>query len=556
MANIETLPPPAEATGTYWPQSCPDCCSNLDEVLLPLRKKFIELTAQVNSYRGLLNESRKREENLKEQLAQAEAKIRQLKKQAFGRKAEQGKGKPETLDKTGSTDAEKKKRGRQPGSPPPKRRRYSNLPTKEETASMTEEESRCPDCGLPAQPFFRDEESEVIEVVVQAHIRKIKRKCYTPGCKCGVLPGVMMAPVIGALFPGSNIGVWTWMEILLAKYRYGEPINRLLNRWDDMGAGLPPGTVHSNLPRMSDLFAPLARLVEARNRKAEHWHIDETSWMVFAEMPGKVGHRWWLWVFVSQDTVVFKLAPSRSADVVREHLGEHPSGIASVDRYSAYKAVAIRSLYFMLAYCWAHVRRDFLKVQLEWPETKDWAQSWLEMIAALYHANNLRRESEKGSDAFLEADKDVQQRIEEFRNGINKGLKDEHLHPAAQKVLNSMNEHWSGLTIFASHPWIPMDNNTAERTLRPEVVGRKNYWGSGSLKTAQLQADLGTIFFTLEKHGVNLRTWLWEYLSDCALSGGRPPEDLEKYLPWATTQARKERWQKPPPTEPYSDRSA
>jgi transposase len=135
-----------------------------------------------------------------------------------------------------------------------------------------------------------------------------------------------------------------------------------------------------------------------------------------------------------------------------------------------------------------------------------------------------------------------------MRKSMNKELKDDALDPAAKKVLQSLNEHWSGLTIFASHPWIPMDNNTAERALRPEVVGRKNYWGSGSLKTAQLQADLGTVFFTLEKHGVNLRTWLREYLSACALSGGQPPEDLERYLPWSTTSIRKKRWQKPPPS--------
>ena len=546
MTEIEILSP-ARPTASYWPRGCPSCHCNMDEILLPLRREFIELTARVNIFHGLLEAAKKREEKLKDDLAQAEAKIRQLNKQAFGRKAEQGKKKSEGLEQTQNHENKKRKRGQQQGNPPPKRREYPDLPVIPEIVDMNEGEGACPKYGLSTQPFFRDETSEVIEVVVKAHIRKITRKCYIPGCKCGLLPGVMMAPIVGALFPGSQLGVTVWMEILLAKYHYGEPINRLLNRWEDMGIPLPPGTVHSNLPRVGELFAPVARLIEQRNREARHWHIDETGWMVFVEIPGKAGHRWWLWVFVTEDTVVFKLAPHRNADVVREHLGHSPSGIASVDRYSAYKAVAAQALGFLLAYCWAHVRRDFLKVQLEWPETVKWCLQWLEMIAELYHANNQRQKVLLDSEPFQIADADVRQRNDQIQETMTRELADKGLHPAASKVLQSMNEHWSGLTIFVSQPWVPMDNNTAERTLRPEVVGRKNFWGSGSLKTAQLQADLGTIFFTLEKNGINLRTWLWEYMSACALSGGRPPEDLEKYLPWSTTRAREKRWSKPPP---------
>ena len=543
MGEVEIISP-ARSTGAYWPHECPSCGGDLEEVLHRLRLEFIDLTRQANTHRSQHEAALKREERLKEQLAKAEAQIRQLKKQLFGRRNERGKKRPEGNGKEGGTG---RKRGQQPGNPPPARRSHPALPVKNEIVEMGAEDLRCPICGKTGQPFFRDEVTEIKEIQVSAHIRRITRRCYEAGCTCGGLPGIMMGPVVGALFPGSQLGVSVWMEILLAKYRHGEPIHRLLDRWEDLGLSLPAGTIHSNLPRVGELFAPLAELVAKRNRQEEHWHIDETGWLVFAEMPGKVGYRWWLWVFVTEDTVVFKLAPSRGAQVIRDHLGESPAGIASVDRYSGYKAVALRALCFLLAYCWAHVRRDFLNVQAEWPELMAWSRTWLDRISDLYHANNQRREVDATSQTFRDADAEVRRRVKGMRKALSAELGRSDLHPASEKVLRSLDEHWPGLILFVTHPWIPMDNNTAERALRPAVVGRKNFWGSGSLATARLQADLGTVFFTLERNGINLRSWLHEYLSDCALSGGRAPESLERYLPWSATQASLDRWQRGPP---------
>jgi transposase len=68
-------------------------------------------------------------------------------------------------------------------------------------------------------------------------------------------------------------------------------------------------------------------------------------------------------------------------------------------------------------------------------------------------------------------------------------LSEADLHPAKRHVLESMGEHWTGLTVFVEHPEVAMDNNTAERTIRGPVVGRKNYYGSGALWSGQLAAS-------------------------------------------------------------------
>jgi len=58
-----------------------------------------------------------------------------------------------------------------------------------------------------------------------------------------------------------------------------------------------------------------------------------------------------------------------------------------VDRYKAY---AFLKELLQLAYCWAHMRRDFLQLRLGGQEDQAWADSWIERIAKLYELNKQR----------------------------------------------------------------------------------------------------------------------------------------------------------------------
>ena len=62
------------------------------------------------------------------------------------------------------------------------------------------------------------------------------------------------------------------------------------------------------------------------------------------------------------------------------------------DRYSAYKCLAKDCDALILAYCWAHVRRDFLKAARSWPELESWMFAWVDDIRELYRLNAARLE--------------------------------------------------------------------------------------------------------------------------------------------------------------------
>ena len=92
-----------------------------------------------------------------------------------------------------------------------------------------------------------------------------------------------------------------------------------------------------------------------------------------------------------------------------------------------------------------------------------------------------------------------------------------------------------------------MDNNTSERQLRLPVVGRKNYYGSGSIWSGMLATFLFTIFQTLLLNQVNPKHFMLAYLEACAINGGKPPENIDTFLPWNLSEQQKAAWGYPEP---------
>jgi hypothetical protein len=99
--------------------------------------------------------------------------------------------------------------------------------------------------------------------------------------------------------------------------------------------------------------------------------------------------------------------------------------------------------------------------------------------------------------------------------------------------------------VFVAHPEVPMDNSQAERDLRNEVVGRKNYYGSGAVWAGQLAAVLFSLMQTLLAWDINPYRWLVAYLHACAESGGKAPADAVRLLPWNLDEQQRQELSRP-----------
>ena len=507
-------------------EQCDDTPFARETVVLS-KLTYIELKSQLNFYKAQHERALEREDTLKQQLEQERAKVRDLNQRLYGRKSEQSRRRETLSNEQSETPA--RPRGQQPGSRGHGRTPRPHLPVTEEVRDLAEHEKYCVDCGLPHRDLGTTEDSDIIEIQVAPYIRKIRRKKYR-GCGCQGEKRLVTASPAPRVLPRSALGVSVWVEILLDKYLSAQATHRLLNDFAHLGCPLSQGTVTGGLKRLAPLFEPLVDALREKQLTERLFHADETGWKVFEAIENKASNRWYLWVTQSPSVVYYQMAPGRDAGVPLDHFSELEAGQFPVflvcDRYSAYKKLARQLPIIVLAFCWAHVRRDFLDAARRWPDQKAWMFEWVEAIGELYHLNALRLlhwEEDKPlgrqSSAFQRHHRALRKHLSWMKARREACLQQPDLHAAQRAVLTSLTNHWSGLVLFAKHPQIPMDNNQAERSLRNPVTGRKRYYGSGRVWSAELAAMLFTVLQTALLWGLNPRHWLNVYLTACADNG-------------------------------------
>jgi transposase len=492
------------------------------------------------------------------ELEAAKARIAGLEKQVFGRKSEQcpkpdpGQpdptpaldGNPDAADAPEPGGEPRRKRGKQPGAKGYGRKRRHDLPAVEVGHDLPEDQRQCPRCGKPFGTFPGTEDSEQIEWEVELFRRIHKRTRYVSRCDGPAVTGIVTAPGPPKLIPKGMFAVSFWVRLLMEKFLFQRPLHRVRKVLALEGLSVSQGTLTGGLQRIGELLQPVYARILERSRSANHWKMDETRGLVFEEVEGKDGYRWWLWGGITDDTVVFLLEPTRSAQVPRDHLGANPEGIINADRYSAYKALGLK---IRIAFCWAHVRRDFVRVRDGYRRLRGWGDSWVTRINELFQLNDRRLEVRSDPDAFREKDRTLREAVEAMAKQRDRELEDPRLGKPARKALESLRTHWEGCILFVDPPEIPMHNNESEQRLRDPVVGRKNYYGSGSVWSGAFTAICFTIFQTLLKNGIDPKKWFFAYFEACAENGGRSPENLDAFMPWNLSETQKEAWRCPEP---------
>jgi transposase len=525
------------------------------------RLQLVELRQQGNFWRAQHQRAVQREADLKEQVQHLQGELRELKRRHYGRKSEtSATTKPPPNGAAPANNGKPRSRGQQHGSKGHGRRNHDHLPTTHEVCVLPKNQQCCPCCGEPFEEIPGSADGYILEIDVRPHRRRYHRQRYRRRCTCPNQPLVVTAPPPDKVLSKSGIGISLWVFLLQHKFEFFQPLHRVIAELSSNDLSLPAGTITDGLQKLVPLFQPLYQLLVEHNRAEGHWHGDETRWRMFVKRPDKVGFVWMLWVFAAKESIVFVLDPTRSHNVPEDHFGNDAEGILNVDRYSAYKAMAqVKAKKIILAFCWAHVRRDFLAVLTGWPELLDWAWSWVEEIGTLYQRNDQRLSLQADALAYAQADRLLRDQIEHMRQRRDSELSQPKLRLPQRKALTSLQEHWAGLMVFVDHPEVPMDNNEAERRVRGPVVARKNFYGSGALWSGRLAAMLFSLFQTLQVWGMDPGKWLTVYLSACAKARGQPPFDPQLYLPWNMTTQEREHVSvaktKPPDTEPTSANS-
>ena len=531
--------------------------------ILIFEKEYLELKSDVGYWRAMHGKAIIREKILQQTIKELKGQIRDLRHRIFGKKSEKPSA---NAEKGKSKDPNPKRpRGQQPGSEGHGLTERPNLPLKEEKVVFAETPI-CPVCGKPYISHEDGEKESVrYSVNVKAHVRIYKRQSMKKGCCCKGAPDKFTAPIPANVIPKSPYDISIWEAVLLTKFHYCQPTNRLLNQYAELGLPISPGTIAGGLKTLKEMFQPVYDALYNHQMTEDRFHNDESSWKVFETVDNKIGNRWWLWVSRSESVVYFQIAPGRGADVPVEYFKntQQQKIIVICDRYSAYKCMARLMPFIVLAFCWAHVRRDYLDAARKYPTLEEWALCWVEKIGELYHINNQRCKlfdkqlpiqwqnasfKELHEKLVEKMDAIVQERdnfLSLYRpDDLNLNL----LTRVKYKILTSLKNHWEGLSVFIEHPEVPMDNNPGEKSIRNPVTGRKNFYGSGSKWSSELAAIMFSIFQTLGLWEINCNHWLRAYLTACAENHGKAPEDLSVFLPWEMDKGRRQNLTRPPDT--------
>jgi transposase len=554
-----------------------DAEASLRDVLaaaLDANRELARLTAELRE-----ENERLRAENAEQaaELGKLRADLAVLQRMAFGRSSERSRPEPpggaDAAGGQGAGTGTGRKRG--PGARAG-RRDYSHLPRCEVFWDFPGGGYCCPECGEPFTPLGDHWSGEQLDWQVIVRVAAHCRRRYKRACDCRV-PATVTAPgppkAVGkGLFTNAFIAM-----LLVERFTAGRSQNSLVKGLARQGADVSPATLAGTCAQAGALLAPVAEAVTERSRGSWHLHADETTWRVFAPRDGSGPAKWWLWVFLGPDTVCFVLDPTRSGAVLARHAGiDEDTGqltadedggprrlVISSDFYSVYQSAGKKADGLVNLYCWAHIRRYFVRAGDADPARLTyWTAAWLERIKGLYACHDELTAAWNGAAAPAPRDKtaaaarldDAQAAWNAALTAIDETRKKQMAAPGlaepAKKALATLDREWDGLAAHRDYPMIGLDNNAAERMIRGPVVTRKNAGGSRNGDTARNAAVIWTVTATAQMAGLNLLTWLTAYLDECGRNGGKPLAGpaLDRFLPWNASPDDLRTWAQPPPS--------
>ena len=397
------------------------------------------------------------------------------------------------------------------------------------------ESKTCPCCRGELHRIGEDVSERLDVVPAQFRVLVVRRPKYA--CRA-CEDGVIQAPAPARLIEGGLPTEATVAHVLVSKYADHLPLYRQAQIYERQGVRLDRSTLADWVGRAAFQLRPVHERILAHLRSSTKLFADETTAPVLDPGRGrtKTGQ---LWTYARDDrpwggsdppAVAYVYAPDRKASQPIAHLVGF-KGVLQVDGYAGYRALAERGD-VRLAFCWAHVRRRFFELSAS--DASPIATEALQRIAQLYAI-----------------EKDIRGRNPEERRAVRQDrarLVIADLEPWLREKLALISQkgklaeairyalsRWEGLTRFLDDGRIEIDSNTAERSIRPIALNRKNALFAGSDGGGVNWAVIASLVETCKLCGVDPQTYLADVLTK--IVDGHPNREIDELMPWAYSQA-------------------
>lgn len=397
---------------------------------------------------------------------------------------------------------------------------------------LADEEKVCPHDGT-ALERIGEEVSEQLDIIPSRVrvLRHIRPKYACPCCS----QGVRTVPMPPQPIPKSIAGPSLLAHVCTAKYADALPLYRQEDILQRAGIDLPRATLANWMLKLGELVVPLINLLRDSMLEYDIVQMDETTVQVLKEADKSPRSKSYMWVQrggpPGKSVILFDYDPSRSGAVPLRLLDSF-SGFIQCDGYEGYGGLGKRED-IVLVGCWAHARRKFdeaIKAQGKKGKAKAGrATKGLAFIQKLYRIEKPAREVSPQERLRFRQEQSVPL-LEEIRAWLDKSLPEVPPQSAVGKALNYLHAQWPKLVRYVDDGRLNIDNNAAERTIRPFVIGRKNWLFSDTARGADASARLYSLILTAKANGHEPYRYLHHVFKE--LPAATSLQDIEALLPF------------------------
>lgn len=429
-------------------------------------------------------------------------------------------------DSTGNTEVRPSKK-RQPRLP-------LNLPRKVITVTLPPEEQVCDCCHQPMHVMGEEVREELELIPAHVQVTRYIREKY--GCRCceqhDTTGSIKVAPPVPALFPKSYATPSLVAQIIINKFQFALPLYRQEALFAGLDIPLSRQTQSRWLLQVAERLQPLRALMHAALLAQEVIFADETPLNVLSQENGQS----YMWLYGTgrdmrdaEDTtphlVLYDYQDSRSGRCAAEFLAGY-TGYLQVDGYVGYHSTEAT-----LVGCMAHARRKFEEAQRAQPNAKVGKAVW-----ALSHIQKLYRiektcQGKSPEEVCRRRQGESKQLMEAFERWLAKT----EVLPKGYlgKAIGYCQKQWPKLMRYLEDGRLGIDNNRAERAVKPFVIGRKNWLFANSEAGAHASALLYSLVESARINGLNQYDYLVALLT--ALKSPDDDIDWDALLPWQIT---------------------
>jgi transposase len=416
----------------------------------------------------------------------------------------------------------------------------ADLPMETREYRLAEDEQICCCCGGQMHEMSTETRNELD--IIPAQVKVIRHVRYVYSCRhCErneIETPIVRASAPAPLIEKSLASASALSYIMGMKFVEAMPLYRQEKHFERMGVELPRALLSNWTLLGGEMLMPIYSRMKEKLIRLPILHADETTLSVLKEEGRRAQSKSYVWLYRSgrdgPPIVLFEYQRTRE--------GEHPrrfltgfAGHLHVDGYAGYQGMSgVR-----LVGCWGHARRKFVEARAILPKDRQNEAGHLVNVGLGYinRLFEIEREMHDVSSDERKAGRGQKSKpvVEEFKVWVDT----QSLRVLPKSLLGQAiaycQSQWAKLIVFLEDGRLELDNNRSERSIKPFVIGRKNWLFANTPRGAKTSAVIYSIVETAKENGLNPSEYLRYVFERLPEIPAQNTDAIDLLLPWSET---------------------